>query len=125
MKDFEIKFDETSLKNFQTAFKKYPAKLVKAGKDIIQAATFIGERGVVNAVRSGPTRAVDTGNLMSLITSKFSGFQGAVISPAPYSVYVHEGTRYMRARPYLEVGLANVESEIINKARQILDKAIQ
>jgi len=125
MRDFEIKFDETSLKKFESSFKKYPSKLVQAGKDIIKSATLIGERGVVNAVRSGPTRAVRTGNLMSLIHSKFSGFQGFVMSGASYSIYVHEGTRYMRARPYLDVGLKNVENEITLKARQILDKAIQ
>lgn len=125
MKDFEIKFDETSLKKFQSAFKKYPAKLVKAGRDIIESATHIGERGVVEAVRSGPTKAVDTGNLMNLISSKFSGFQGYVMSGASYSLYVHEGTKYMRARPYLEVGLDNVEREIISKANRILNKAIK
>jgi HK97 gp10 family phage protein len=51
---------------------------------------------------------VDTGYMRSRITqTAFSSPQSlrAVIEAgAHYSIYVHEGTRYMRARPFLEEG---------------------
>jgi len=127
-KEFDIGFDEASLNKFKSAFKKYPGKVKQASKEIIAMATKAGERGVVNAVRSGPTKAIKSGNLFRLIASGFTiagrGLEGVVKSQAHYSLYVHEGTRYMRARPYMDVGLDNVENEIITRARRILNQAI-
>jgi len=49
---------------------------------------------------------VDTGRLRaSIATSMYIGSLGAKVSTyVDYAVYVHEGTRYMRARPFMEKG---------------------
>lgn len=43
-----------------------------------------------------------------------------VISQAPYSIYVHQGTRYMRARPYMEEGIKEVNRDIKDILKDIL-----
>lgn len=56
---------------------------------------------------------VDTGLMRSRINQTIfatpSNLRGIVETGVFYSIYVHEGTRYMRARPFLEQG-ANLAS---------------
>lgn len=66
------------------------------------------------AVRS----PVDTGNLRRSIASQSptllpggAGAEVKVIAKAEYAVYVHQGTRYMRARPFLR----NAAEEIVGR----------
>lgn len=55
---------------------------------------------------------VDTGRLRASIgVSQSFGSEGAVTrveATADYAIYVHEGTRYMRGRPFLTEGLDEV-----------------
>lgn len=45
----------------------------------------------------------DTGNLINSHTRyKMGGTAWRIVSPAEYSVYVHMGTKYMEARPWME-----------------------
>lgn len=62
--------------------------------------------------------AVDTGNMLNAIHSKVGSSDAEVISPAPYSIYVHEGTRYMSARPFLRKAL----EESVSAIKQIFQK---
>lgn len=65
---------------------------------------------VVNAARAACP--VDTGNLRASITYEIArdgasgGLSARIGTNVPYAVYVHEGTRYMPARPFLREGLA-------------------
>lgn len=83
-------------------------------------------REAAKQVTSGPNQALDTGRLRASIiggsykggsfTRAASGFQPAKptnltaeVGPnVDYAVYIHEGTRFMRARPFL---VAAVEKE--------------
>ncbi len=65
---------------------------------------------------------VDTGQLRGSIgvSSLFGKDIGSVVATNKnYAVYVHEGTRYMRARPFMKQGLEfamqNLEGKIANR----------
>lgn len=65
---------------------------------------------VVNQARS--VCPVDTGNLRGSITYEIARegneIIGRVGTNVPYAIFVHEGTRYMPARPFLREGLAAI-----------------
>lgn len=57
-----------------------------------------------------------TGRLRASHTTRYTGsgvgFTGTVEPTANYAIYVHEGTRYMRGRPFLKQGLEASENTI-------------
>lgn len=59
-----------------------------------------------------------TGRLRASHTTRYTGsglgFTGTVEPTANYAIYVHEGTRYMRGRPFLKQGVEASESTIQN-----------
>lgn len=57
------------------------------------------------AITTGLTRAIKTGRLRESIFAKTSGLQGIVAPNTNYSFFVHEGTKYMKARPFMERGI--------------------
>ncbi|XOB41797.1 MAG: hypothetical protein ACKKMS_00135 [Candidatus Nealsonbacteria bacterium] len=80
-------------------------ELVERGTELIDndiASVF--ERGLVGIVASAIKDCpVDTGRLRTDIGHKFNRrkLEAIIYNTVEYSVYVHEGTRYMRTRPYI------------------------
>lgn len=88
----------------------------------MQEAAFIVEGDAKKQITSGPNRAIDTGYLRSSIgVQSVTPFRATVQAGANYGVYIHEGTRYMRARPFLAAGLQDAVPEI----ERIFGKRIQ
>ena len=57
----------------------------------------------------------DTGNLINSHTRHKAGpASWRIVSPAEYSVYVHMGTRYMEARPWMETATNTAMPGIID-----------
>jgi len=57
----------------------------------------------------------DTGNLINAHTrQKISNSAWRIVSPAEYSVYVHMGTKYMEARPWMETATTTAMPPIID-----------
>ena len=73
----------------------------------IQQAAFISEAGIKLATTS--VKAVDTGFMRAStrVTSfKPGGDAMATVGPtAEYSIYVHEGTRFVKSRPFIPLGV--------------------
>jgi HK97 gp10 family phage protein len=68
---------------------------------------------------------VDTGKLRQSIRSQMeSAARGLVEVGSPYGFYVHEGTRYMRARPFMTQAVNDVEGEINDIFNQAVAKAL-
>lgn len=69
----------------------------------------------VNRVKNGARARcpVDTGNLRGSITSEIrqtsSGLIGRVGTNVPYAIYVHEGTKYQAAQPFLRDALKDAD----------------
>lgn len=102
----ELKIRIKGLKKLQAGLRKSPARINKALQTIIKKSALLIER------ESKKKTPVDTGRLRaSIFTSIFS--RRAIVQPKTnYAIYVHEGTRYMRARPFMEHGLKNARAEI-------------
>lgn len=79
----EIKFDTKDFDKLAHVSAKKAEQAIKKTTKLVEAA----------AVRNAPEK---TGNLINMIGSEFSGSgfetEGKVISHAPYSIFVHEGT---------------------------------
>ena len=93
-------------------FSESGAELATQVNDILQRRMRSIIRQVAADARTNAP--VDTGRLAQAIKEdpivSLSPFKvvGSVTSNAPYSVFVHEGTRYMRARPFLTNAVARV-----------------
>jgi HK97 gp10 family phage protein len=72
----------------------------------VRAAMAAHTRATAEMVATGAKERapVDTGNLRASIHAQSTGEASAVVGPgvqAPYSIFVHEGTRRMSPRPFL------------------------
>jgi len=102
-----------NLPKFQAALNKSPQY---TEKEIRKAF----EESLYQIIReTKPLTPVDTGLLRSSIGQqgskgifKIEKMKAIVGTAIKYAVYVHEGTRYMIGRPFLETGLKKSESKI-------------
>ncbi len=75
------------------------------------------------------TNAVDTGFLRHQgMQTTFGNLKGRIRNTAPYAIFVHEGTRFMKARPFFEMGINAVKPNFaaeLNKTIQFTLNAIK
>lgn len=84
-----------NMAQIKMAFGRAPALMAKELNTAIKKTTlFIMGKSMVNT-------PVDTGRLRSSTYSRFGNLQGEVGTNTNYDVFVHNGTRFMKARPYL------------------------
>ena len=90
---------------------KYIKKLLKDNTTstykAVQASVRLIEREAEKIVSAGPMKAVLTGKMLKAIKSYMEKYTADLITGAAgvfgvdYAIYVHMGTRYMEARPFL------------------------
>lgn len=81
----------------------------------VAKAAYTIERGGKKAITTGATRAIKTGALRSSISTTSLTRKSATIGPVMnYGIFVHEGTKFMRARPFMSAGLG-MEAGALNK----------
>lgn len=86
----------------------------------IKEIAFASERGIKQALTVGETRAIDTGLLRaSTRLTKFTSDEARVGPNVDYDIFVHEGTRFMRARPFIPAGVKMAGGEI----KRIIEKS--
>lgn len=70
---------------------------------------------------------VDTGLLRSRITTSIlgEGLRAEIEPRVHYGIFVHEGTRYMRARPFLVWGARNATGTLERDVARDLDSMIE
>ena len=91
---FSIKIE--GLEKLKTAFKLSPLVVkTQVGKAIKLATLLVSrEAKIITPVSQGRSTPTHTpGYLRSNIRTEFTPFSGRIVSHAPYSGYVHEGTR--------------------------------
>lgn len=60
------------------------------------------KRAIIQVERSAKIKVpVDTGRLRASHQIEFTNFRGELFPTTDYAPFVHEGTRFMRARPWL------------------------
>ena len=95
----------TNLAEIQAAFKSAPIKMARNLNDAIRrSALAVQRQSMINS-------PVLTGNLRASHQSIFEPLKATIQPMANYAIFVHEGTRYMKGRPFL---LEAVEAETEN-----------
>ncbi len=73
---------------------------------------------------SKPFTPVDTGQLLrGTHVEKTSPTSGAVVNEVEYAVYVHQGTRFVGARPFLIQGFLAAQDRIVQFLQQAVRQA--
>lgn len=93
MPDISIKI--TNMRQIKSAFDKSP-RLMTRELNIAIKKSIITIQG--DSMRNTP---VLTGRLRASTRSLFGNLKGEVGTHTNYDIFVHEGTRYMRPRPYM------------------------
>jgi len=114
---FNIKID--GLEKLRRKWNSAPAKIKKMTQDALVRAGYLVEG------ESKRITPVDTGRLRASISLSSSLALRAephvVISPhTNYAFYVHEGTRYMKARPFMTKGYHAAKNKIKSEMRSLL-----
>lgn len=101
------------------SFKKYPIKTKSAIKTAIRKSALLVER------ESKVMTPVDTGRLRSSIMSDILPMKATVAPHTDYAIHVHEGTRRMKGRPFMEQGLRKAENRIQGFFKNEIKKALK
>jgi HK97 gp10 family phage protein len=111
----EIKIECKELNDLINQFKKYPET---SDDNIANVFNSILPQIESSAKREAPVR---TGRLRSDIRTSFDRgkLQGKVFNTVTYAPYVHEGTKRMKARPYLRTAIFGQK---VNELKQQLLK---
>lgn len=89
----------TNLPQIRAAFSKAPSLMNSELNTAIKKSVFyIQGKSMVNT-------PVATGRLRASTRSLFSNLKGEVGTHTNYDIFVHEGTRFMKARPYLRTAV--------------------
>ena len=68
---------------------------------------------------------VDTGRLRASHQTMFQPLRGVLDVTAGYAVFVHEGTRYMKARPFLLDAVNDREGDIDDNFAKAVDNVLK
>lgn len=91
----EIKIEIKNIREIKRAFAMSPRLMASELNIAIREAVLtIGRQSRQNT-------PVDTGRLRASTYERFSNLKGEIGTNTEYDVFVHSGTRFMRARPYL------------------------
>lgn len=110
-----ITIDADKAKNF---FGHLPSKVARAIDIGLQKAAFIIEG------KSKELAPVDTGRLRASIFTSLSPLQATIGPYVNYAIYVHQGTRYMKARPFMADAAREKENEIIGVINDEIAKVL-
>lgn len=108
----EVKIRIKNIAQIRRAFSMAPSLMRRNLGSAITRATLLVKRE--SQIRS----PVDTGRLRGSHITRVNlgytlqGIEGIVEPTVNYAIYVHEGTRYMRPRPFLRLALESQSSEI-------------
>lgn len=95
MADTTIGIKIKNLPQIKRAFGMAPTLMKRELNTAIRKTIFTIQ---ADSMRNTP---VDTGRLRASTSSRFSNLRGEVGTNTKYDVFVHNGTRFMKARPYL------------------------
>lgn len=101
----KIQIDAPGLQKLSDRMLQNPKKVIAAMGEAIDESAKILEAESKKAITTGPNRAIDTGRLRSELVPRELDkrkLRATLYPIVHYAVYVHEGTRFMRPRPFFE-----------------------
>lgn len=88
----------------------------------VRESSFALERAAKKALTTGHTRAIKTGRLRSdTRVRSVTGFRATVFPTVNYAIFIHEGTRFMRPRPFMRVAAKDVVKDV----ERIFDRRVK
>lgn len=134
------RFEWVGLDDLRAAVKRNPQKVLSEGRIFLTRGLATYKQGIINApwrvgglgggspVSNDPrykrrNQRQRSGNLRDTHMTQIAGLQGSIgpnLSAAPYARYVHDGTRKMAGRPWLEYVKSSRNSDIENLYRAML-----
>lgn len=116
MADIAIKI--TNLTQIRSAFNKAPQLMVRELNTAIKKSILVIQ---ADSMRNTP---VLTGRLRASHTSMFSNLKGAVSTNTNYDVFVHEGTRFMKGRPYMRQAVEKNNNQVQDYFTKAVDNVL-
>lgn len=104
-----------NLPQIRAAFSQSPIKMASELNTAIKKSIFTIKR------QSKINTPVLTGRLRASHESRFSNLKGELEPTANYAIWVHDGTRRMRARPFLLNAVQTVDEQV----NDFFTKAVQ
>lgn len=104
----EISIKINNLPQIMSALRKSPYLMARnLNKAITYSIAKVQQKSV-------PLTPVKTGRLRASYHTYFRNLYGMISPETDYAIYVHEGTRFMRARPFLAEGISESNKDIQN-----------
>ena len=100
--DIDLNVDVKIAKEY---FGRVGSKMPKVMRRAVAKMAFLLEAAGKTAITSGWTRAVLTGRLRGSIAAEVHDASALIGPETNYDVFVHGGTRFMNARPFMWVAL--------------------
>lgn len=115
----EITIQITNINQIRSAFRKAP-RLMTANLNtaIRKSVIAIGRQSRINT-------PVLTGRLRSSHRESFANLRGEVGTTTNYDVFVHEGTRFMKGRPYLKKAVTQEEGTVNRYMKEAVDNTLK
>ena len=101
-----IEVEIKNLAQIKSAFRQAPADMVRELDKAIKKTVVVIGRG------SRKNTPVDTGRLRASTYEKFRPLAGEIGTNVSYDAFVHDGTRFMKARPYLAMAVSGASHDI-------------
>lgn len=125
--DFKLK----GFRDLSKAIRQNPKKVKKWGNETIVRAMADAKRmlrrdpwslGASTGKRKGVPK--DSGNLRDTHRTKIKSLKGVLFPTADYAEYVHDGTRRMDARPWLDVIKRDIQPKLKEHEEDLLNKIV-
>lgn len=114
----DISITIKNLPQIKAAFNKAPGLMTRELNTAIKKSIFLIQgKSMVNT-------PVLTGRLRSSHRSKFENLKGQVSTNTNYDIFVHEGTRFMKARPFMREAVETSDTEVNRFFTQAVDKVL-
>lgn len=118
MADTNFNFSIKNMEAIKAAFIKAPELMAAKLNDAIKKSAFAVQR------QSMINTPVDTGRLRASHKSLFAPLRAEIVANTGYAVYVHNGTRYVNARPFLLDALQSTDSNIQSFFTDAVDEVL-
>lgn len=99
-----------------------PDKVNKAIAIGMQKSAFLVERESKMSVND--FRAIDTGRMLNSISSDVYPMEATIAPHVDYAIFVHDGTRFVTPRPFMEKGLERAEESFQDIFENELEKYV-
>lgn len=124
-------YEWIGLNELKLAIKRNPQKVIDETKKYLTRGIAEYKRGIINNPwkinKSGGGSPVRTGNLRDLHLTQIGtmeAFIGPNVRATPYAVFVHQGTRKMQGRPWLEYVKVDKMTNIEKLYREFLKNIV-